>query len=918
MSLFRWLKVALLTLAATSAARAQTAPLSVLGRAGVSGQASAVASAPRVLPWSPRGTATVLNGFYYSLPVAAFDDAEELPAALRGGTSLLPSLPADWLRAFEGWKTVSTPELDFVAGLYLGADNLRIVSDIMQGVAAARDAAPADASARKSCRACPKTAAKTASDKQSLWAEILETPFEDETGPAPAAKAVRAGADPKACCKEAGCCAAAGAAKTCASATAKTAAACASCAKSSAAAPDCCCAKTAQAACQGCASCTSAAPTGNAPSGNVIFGLGFNSDTGIVGRIVVNERNLDIARGIKTAMASIKSACTCATGCGCCQKAAPEQKPTAAAAELEREANNQLLNVTVAYWNLYQAYGSLYASEETLRVLHGLWIDSHDKAHATGKEPCKEVLAQIRGQYEEFRGERTNALAAVLEAERNLRGFLDLPDDDGTRLVPMTPPTLAPYKPNWEAALKDALSRRPELRLARENLRSHQAELARAQGAQPDLRFLARYDPVSGGAIQIIAGDTFIEKPSSPETKDTTKAASNGAFSSLNSAAPCAGCEDAKLRCVRLELCQAYEILKDQEDKVKRCLTQQYQTLPKWYRLIEDRRAERQAYADSLMRKLAAVESGKKSVDLDLLDIQRRLALAMTKEYQAIGEYNSTLARLAFARGTIRQHRQLVIAVREEMPARELSASTPLTHPGLVAPDDDLPCHLDVETQANRADDAEEVREVVAQPTRVVLPTGPGAWGPAMPVRMSVPGSVVAVSPPIPVLPMPTACPRPPLPPVPPPSYSVPATSSMPVQSQPVEYVQTPVVRGVATSGVATSNVRAATPPVEVPAPPAKQNVHLMTPHFEAHCDRLTSAGGSDHILLEGNVRLSCIRNGQIIQIQGQRVLVHLSDGTFTVDSAADTHQPPPAPRTSGIVPAGEFTGPLGHVDNSD
>ncbi len=55
------------------------------------------------------------------------------------------------------------------------------------------------------------------------------------------------------------------------------------------------------------------------------------------------------------------------------------------------------------------------------------------------------MLAQVKGQYEEFRGERTNSLAAVLEAERNLRRIIGLKLEDGTRLVPITAPTLAHY-----------------------------------------------------------------------------------------------------------------------------------------------------------------------------------------------------------------------------------------------------------------------------------------------------------------------------------------------------------------------------------------------------------------------------------------------------------------------------------------
>jgi len=44
---------------------------------------------------------------------------------------------------------------------------------------------------------------------------------------------------------------------------------------------------------------------------------------------------------------------------------------------------------------------------------------------------------------------------------------------------------------------------------------------------------------------------------------------------------------------------------------------------------------------------------------------------------------------------------------------------------------------------------------------------------------------------------------------------------------------------------------------------------------------------------------LNCKRGGQPVHIQGQRVLVHLSDGAFTVESNPILPQPAPARRVS-------------------
>ena len=107
-------------------------------------------------------------------------------------------------------------------------------------------------------------------------------------------------------------------------------------------------------------------------------------------------------------------------------------------AEFQRNVNIMLANVEFAYWNLYNAYWTLYANEAALRQAYEAWKIAVVKLQA-GKIAVADV-AQARGQYELFRFNRLQALGAVsgsvIEAERELRGMLGLPADDGTRLVP--------------------------------------------------------------------------------------------------------------------------------------------------------------------------------------------------------------------------------------------------------------------------------------------------------------------------------------------------------------------------------------------------------------------------------------------------------------------------------------------------
>ncbi|GIW80597.1 MAG: hypothetical protein KatS3mg105_2404 [Gemmatales bacterium] len=107
-------------------------------------------------------------------------------------------------------------------------------------------------------------------------------------------------------------------------------------------------------------------------------------------------------------------------------------------AEFERNLNIMITNVEVAYWNLYGAYWTLYSREQALRQGYETWRIVK-AAYEAGRTAIQDY-AQARQQYELFRGQRLAALGEVLEKERDLRGFMGLPAEDGYRLVPIDTP----------------------------------------------------------------------------------------------------------------------------------------------------------------------------------------------------------------------------------------------------------------------------------------------------------------------------------------------------------------------------------------------------------------------------------------------------------------------------------------------
>src|SRR5438445_426085 len=77
-------------------------------------------------------------------------------------------------------------------------------------------------------------------------------------------------------------------------------------------------------------------------------------------------------------------------------------------AEFERNVNYMLLNVEIAYWNLYGSYYRLYSREEGMRVAFELWRLS--KARLDVQAITQADYDSARRQYERFRGERLAAL----------------------------------------------------------------------------------------------------------------------------------------------------------------------------------------------------------------------------------------------------------------------------------------------------------------------------------------------------------------------------------------------------------------------------------------------------------------------------------------------------------------------------
>jgi outer membrane protein TolC len=333
-----------------------------------------------------------------------------------------------------------------------------------------------------------------------------------------------------------------------------------------------------------------------------------------------------------------------------------------ARAEFEANVASMLLNVEIAYWNLYAAYGQLYAREIALRKNLEIWRLTRDRVVAGVKGPGGVSVTaadeyEAQGQYESSRSDWLAALGGVLEAERNLRGLLGMQPEDGTRLVPSDQPTYAPVRPDWTTAVQEALVLMPELAVEREQVKATQLHLIDQKNRLlPDVRFTSTYN------INAIGNRLDGPDPNSNALRGLASDRFNNWSVGLR-ADYTFGYRDANagVRLARLQLAQAYYSLQTGEDKVKRYLTLQYRHVYEFQEQIQRNLAAMEAYNNELNVRILRIKAGTDTPDVTLQAVRFGSA-AMVLYYQFLGQYNAALANFEYAKGTLLRRDNVIIA----------------------------------------------------------------------------------------------------------------------------------------------------------------------------------------------------------------------------------------------------------------
>jgi outer membrane protein TolC len=118
--------------------------------------------------------------------------------------------------------------------------------------------------------------------------------------------------------------------------------------------------------------------------------------------------------------------------------------------------------VIEAYWNLVLARLNVWAREIQVKQFRRTYEQENAKLK-TGLKGDRSTVAQALVSYNQFRASLVAAEADVLAREGALRNLLFLPPEDGRRIVPVSAPTSQGMRPDWDAMVRLAEQRRPDI-----------------------------------------------------------------------------------------------------------------------------------------------------------------------------------------------------------------------------------------------------------------------------------------------------------------------------------------------------------------------------------------------------------------------------------------------------------------------
>ncbi|WP_310821294.1 TolC family protein [Stratiformator vulcanicus] len=319
-------------------------------------------------------------------------------------------------------------------------------------------------------------------------------------------------------------------------------------------------------------------------------------------------------------------------------------------AEFETDVKDFVSEVEDAYWDLYLAYRTLDSWRMAREAARQTWVDIKAQRGLPGGTADREARARVQyfvlqNLVQDALSGRADAPGGVYRSERRLRRLMNLPHSDGLLLRPREEPIDNSIEYDWDFALSEALSRRPEIRRQKWTVKRDElllegsknftlprldiVGLSRARGFGPTLAGdgSAAQDVMDGGHQEWQVGAEM-----------TIPIGFRQAH--------------AGVRYAELQLMRDRAILRDQELQIANDLADAISEVSRAHAAIRTNYNRLEAARERLTAAQEVYEVDKVSIDL-VLDGQQALAQAMNAYYASLVAHEIAIKNVSAEAGTL-------------------------------------------------------------------------------------------------------------------------------------------------------------------------------------------------------------------------------------------------------------------------
>lgn len=325
--------------------------------------------------------------------------------------------------------------------------------------------------------------------------------------------------------------------------------------------------------------------------------------------------------------------------------------------QLDAVVVQTMRSVKNAYWDLSYAINNLQAQQESLKLSNQSLSDNQKRVEIGTMAPIDIVQAQAEVASNEERV--IVAEAAIKRAQDNLRVLILDPAAADFWTTTFEPTDAAPFSEqgvDLEAAVRNALAKRSDLRQARNNIERSDLDIRYLRNQiLPDINAQMTYIPTAVGGVQlsplsqadVLAGRTSRSVVSSrgfgPVLGDLVQSDYPDWMVGVQIVYPLASSTShANLARARLEYQQVQAQMKNMEMLITTQVRESARNVETNQKRVQSVRASRSLQERKLEAEEKKLAAGMSS-SFFVFQAQRDLALARTAEIQAISDYNKSL-----------------------------------------------------------------------------------------------------------------------------------------------------------------------------------------------------------------------------------------------------------------------------------